>query len=540
MRLLFISFFTLQTTFSFTVPVVHNERFMILKAESGEDPSLRPHPPDNPPPSDLIDLPDSSPYFASASATSELSVSPTSEISSQEAIKAETETPEPMPRPSNGNTEKAEKKNISRKAQGSGPDEPKVEEENTEKMNSALSLVVERVGETLMDEIITPLFSSEFEKSVPSDTIKGAAITGASITLLGGQGVALSAAAATSAAYLAITPGKGGEAARVIGSTVWTSANKAAELYDQFEINRRMTSMIGMMVKGQEQNMKEVGNLESEITALLSDVEDTMGQSRSPKDEESATAKVEKEAARLEKARNDELEAERALQEEAARIAEEEARLAEEEVQLAEEQLTEEMDIAAQAREAVELFESANLGKIASEEINGSDWEDLNFNEPTDQDLEEVSTSAGFNEEFDEEFDLDTVARMAREAVNQFESELETEEIVVDRDWSLLTVINLKEELKKRELKATGRKADLVAALEKYDRDNANEKEILTQNLGSQTELNDESEIDSSTDDDPSLDIESMTVSQLKEQLRKRGMKVGGRKAELIERLAAA
>jgi len=435
----------------------------------------------------------------------------------------------------------------------------------------------------------------------------------------------LSAAAATSAAYLAITPGKGGKAARIIGNSVWTSANKAAELYQQFEINRRLVNMIGM-VKSQDQKMKEVGNLEDEITALLSDVEDTVGRAESLENEELTIEKAKTEVSRLEKARGDELEAERALQEEEASIAKEEARLAEEqlaeieaarlaeekarkdeldverarqedmtrmaeeEARLAEEQLAEieaarlaeekarkdeldverarqedmtrmeeeeallaeeearfteeqlakEMDIAALARKAVELFEAAGLGDNGSEEINGSDWEDLHFDEPTDQDLEEVSTSADFTEDFDQEFDLDTVARMAREAVNQFESKLETEEIAVGRDWSLLTVVDLKKELKKRELKATGRKADLVVALERYDQGLANKEETLTQHLDSQTEVNVSLEIDSSNNDDPSFDIKIMTVSQLKEELRKRGLKVGGKKADLIDRLASA
>jgi hypothetical protein len=35
----------------------------------------------------------------------------------------------------------------------------------------------------------------------------------------------------------------------------------------------------------------------------------------------------------------------------------------------------------------------------------------------------------------------------------------------------------------------------------------------------------------------PSIDISKMTVTQLKEACRNRGLKVGGKKSELIERL---
>lgn len=447
----------------------------------------------------------------------------------------------------------------------------------------------------------TPCLSSGLEKGVTGGTIKGAAITGASITLLSGHGVTLSAAAAASAAYLAITPGKGGDAARIIGSTVWTSANKAAELYNRYEINRRFIGLIGMMLKNQEQNVKEVGNLKREINALLSDVEETVVRAEKiEEDEESATVTVkaekdveslekasndepeverafeeeatriaeeaiiaketsksaeedarlaeeelaEKEAARLaEEAREEELAAKRALEEEAVRLAEEEARLveeeavrlAEEEARMVEEQLAKEMDIAARAREAVEIFEAA------TEDVGGSDLEDLDFDEPTDIDLEDVSISSDLNEDFDEDFNLEAVARMAREAVDQYESSLNEEETVVKKDWSLITVVKLKEELKKRGLKATGRKADLVKTLEESDRELTNGEETRNKHPIAPTVSKNDTEIDASNDSDyQSLNLNSMTVAQLKEELRRRGLKVGGKKAELIDRLSSA
>merc|ERR1712232_1098993 len=101
---------------------------------------------------------------------------------------------------------------------------------------------------------------------------------------------------------------------------------------------------------------------------------------------------------------------------------------------------------------------------------SGSDWEDQNINEPTDQDLKELSkedsSSETFNEEFDEFF---RISSEAVDKVDQLESKLDAEDKVLDTDWSLFTVANLKIELKKRGLKSTGRKAELVKILEEFD-----------------------------------------------------------------------
>jgi len=193
------------------------------------------------------------------------------------------------------------------------------------------------------------------------------------------------------------------------------------------------------------------------------------------------------------------------------------------------------MDIAARAREAVEIFEAA------TEDVGGIVWEDLDFDEPTDEDLEEVSISTDLNGDFDEDFNLDAVATMAREAVDQYESSLNEEDTVVKKDWSLLTVVKLKKELKKRGLKATGRKTDLVKALEESDRELVNGEETRNKHLVPSTVSKSDTEIDSSNDSDyKSLNLNSMTVAQLKEELRRRGLKVGGKKAELIDRLSSA
>jgi len=510
-----------------------------------------------------------------------------------------------------------------------------------EQTQELLSKATNTVGEVILEELLKPLFSSEIEKSVPVETIKGAAIAGASISLLTSKGIALSGAAAASAAYLAITPGKGGASVRSIGKTVWNSANAAVDLYRQSKIDKLLSAVlvkVGSSIREginekydielpeiksaeiesetQAQNLVEKKTLKSgdtversppkideqiltekvqegyedpEIAELLSDVEDAVSQaeaeinrlngkvekeaSESGDVEEKNVSKIE-EQIEAEKVQEEDsvLVDERSEQENEAVLAEEpseepqeynnddsaelsledlaaqareavelfEANRLEEEVSQdtdndevneeawatspdfeieLEKQLQEYdsddsaesslEDLAAQAREAVELFEAAGLGGTESVEKNGGAWVDLDIDEPTDQELEELS---------------EEVARLETNAV--------------DKDWSLLTVTHLKAELKLRGLKSSGRKAELVAALQESDREFLIEQTVQYEDstLGSESGL--ELELNTS-DDAPSTDdnIEAMNISQLKDELRRRGLKVGGRKADLIERL---
>jgi len=154
MRLLFALFITIKTSYTFTAPLVDNGRLLTLKAKSGEE-SLRPHPPENPPPSNLLDLPVGSPYFAAESPTPELSI--TVDTLFEDAVKAKSGTSEITTRPSRRNVDAADQKNTSPQAEGSNSPESEVQEENTDESNSALSIAVERIGGTLMDEIIVSI-----------------------------------------------------------------------------------------------------------------------------------------------------------------------------------------------------------------------------------------------------------------------------------------------------------------------------------------------------------------------------------------------
>ena len=127
-------------------------------------------------------------------------------------------------------------------------------------------------------------------------------------------------------------------------------------------------------------------------------------------------------------------------------------------------------------------------------------------------------------------------------------------------DWSKLTVVLLKEELRSRDLRVSGNKAELVARLQEYENEHAktDDAESLLENEG----ISIQSSIDLDISDEMKAleqhqeqldtvmrnegydeidhykaDYGEMTVMQLKDELRKLGLRVSGRKAELITRL---
>jgi len=98
------------------------------------------------------------------------------------------------------------------------------------------------------------------------------------------------------------------------------------------------------------------------------------------------------------------------------------------------------------------------------------------------------------------------------------------------KDYNKMRIVELKELLRERGMRTTGNKARLVSMLEESDRGGT---------IGSNKRTTiDVSETMSSGDD--GFDFNSLTVPELKDELRKRGLKLAGRKSDLIERLRAA
>jgi len=245
------------------------------------------------------------------------------------------------------------------------------------------------------------------------------------------------------------------------------------------------------------------------------------------------------------------------------------------------------------AREAVEIFESdENIAyeavlnqkrewadSMTQEDDNVVDFEDDDgYLLPTDgtesdsppiayTDLNDIPTG-------DDDFGLDGIDNVAEPVL---------------ADWSLYKVVDLKTELKSRGLKTTGKKADLVALLEQNDREKEDTpvvpdreiedfdgdldfEDIDMEELGRQAraavekfqttggdfdeepteemlaQLESELEINGVFDAEPEedtpvvdidgdVDFSKMTVPQLKDECRRRGLKVGGKKADLTQRL---
>ena len=92
--------------------------------------------------------------------------------------------------------------------------------------------------------------------------------------------------------------------------------------------------------------------------------------------------------------------------------------------------------------------------------------------------------------------------------------------------WKSYTVLQLKEELTTRGLSLAGRKADLIARLEA---DDASRSAFAVPEQAGEGDAEDEEEREA--------DWMSYTVAKLKEELTARGLRVSGKKADLIARL---
>ena len=99
------------------------------------------------------------------------------------------------------------------------------------------------------------------------------------------------------------------------------------------------------------------------------------------------------------------------------------------------------------------------------------------------------------------------------------QKEQETPQESAGINYQTLTVANLKEECKKHGLKTTGKKADLVARLAVLTKQPKKEVVASTSSNG---------------------DYNTMSVVELKNELRSKGLKMSGKKAELIDRLQTA
>ena len=92
-----------------------------------------------------------------------------------------------------------------------------------------------------------------------------------------------------------------------------------------------------------------------------------------------------------------------------------------------------------------------------------------------------------------------------------------------------MTVASLREALRTSGLKVAGKKSELVARLVEAEGQDFSSADAIES-------------VPPSDNDDPyaEYDYDKMTVPQLKDVLRSRGLKVGGNKSTLIERLRSS
>ena len=217
------------------------------------------------------------------------------------------------------------------------------------------------------------------------------------------------------------------------------------------------------------------------------------------------------------------------------------------------------------ARDAVKMFEAERLQSRRSKETIRQKWADEivlgdNLEEPSDEDLAEIDMDdedlTDLFDDFESLEDLQIFARNnARQEID--ENRLEMIDDSYDDgmpDFSDMTVANLKNELKKRELKSMGTKKQLTAALRESYQQGTQGTEAVNNNLNADfqqaaqdgmdpsqsSSKRDSKESPESNVVDALPDFETMTVAELKEELIARGVKVGGKKAELIGRLLGA
>jgi hypothetical protein len=401
----------------------------------------------------------------------------------------------------------------------------------------------------------SPIFGREIQKGVDKTDIKGAWLFTVFTFLLAGFDPMMSVIAATTMAYVAITPGVGGDVVRATGKASWSLLNSIRKLVSKIcstrsEYKTKISSSSPPVKELKKELAPDdtVAKFVEDVESTLKEVEDKLQQSNP------VNVDVDSLARQQEEARAAELEY---LLEEAK--IDKEARMAEREFQLEQEKIEEDLRLAERFAEEERLAQIAEEERIADEDRLALEDEegDNDFIDPEEWDAMIQIAEEIDSEDVDELEDWGSARKLAKdlsfvseqrqeqEAQQQEEQEKEEQE----KEGEKVADYNNPNLSDEERMELIGKAAR--AAVEKFESERSLEsdndmriketaKKAGIKGLSSNRQIPLQSNNDNSEDSSSNVDYAKMTVVQLKDILRSKGLKVSGKKAELIERLQSS
>lgn len=372
----------------------------------------------------------------------------------------------------------------------------------------------------------------------------------------------MSVIAATTMAYVAITPGVGGDVVRATGKASWSLLNSIRKLVSKICSTRsEYKTKINSSSPPVKELKKElapddtVAKFVEDVESTLKEVEDKLQQANP------VNVDVDSLARQQEEARAAELEY---LLEEAK--VDKEARMAEKEFQLEQEKIEEDLRLAERFAEEERLAWIAEEERIAEEDRLALEDEegDDNFIDPEEWDAMIQIAEELDSEDVDELEDWGSARKLAKDLSFVSEQQEEQEEQQEQQQQQDQQQEQQKQEEQEGEKVADYNNPNLSdeermeligkaarAAVEKFESERSLEsdndmliketaKKAGIKGLSSKRQIPLQSNNDNSEDSSSNVDYAKMTVVQLKDILRSKGLKVSGKKAELIERLQSS
>lgn len=293
---------------------------------------------------------------------------------------------------------------------------------------------------------------NEIRAGVSAETIKGAALAGASLALLASQGVVVTSASALSAAYVAINKGVAGDVFRTVGDIAWEVSDSATKLVRMAAskddgLKGELSGELAAKVRSVILSNTSVGSSTTSMD-LVSDEATTQELQEVLMEAETAIGAADAAIAKAnETLTSDDAEDEEAMAQEAKEAEDLAMKLA---AEVEAQRKLEEVDQALSADEsdddddewlsAVALAQEGLDGKIVglddaiADEDAKADWDAAG---ELAEELRQGTTSdeGSIDEDddnFDELMDLESIAEAARQAVEMFESEMDVTDLETD------------------------------------------------------------------------------------------------------------